>query len=905
MTPRELLMSPLVDARFLFRGYGLRRDQVDAFCAVYNRLAPGNRPPLSPFFDPRWYAASKPGYDGFVDFVVVGMARRKSPHPLIRLHYMEKLRGPFAGGMAGMGQLVTALCEGTVPPSPYFDQSFYLAAKPEAAGFVTGPLGHFLEADPDNCVVPCPWFDADFYRARYADAPQTRRDAFLHFCAMGDYDRRLPGPAFDSDWYFHNNADLASASVAPLYHYLEFGRAEGRRAVSPNGRASAGAASSIVVSTGGIVPPNHEQGRARYEAMRARLHAARAERVAAVVEREARSVVLAGKKSLPVVKLPKSRSPKLSIIIPVFNQMRVTVECLQSIAKDHPKTPIEVIVADDCSTDPAVRTLATFPGVVYVRHRENLNFLRSCNAALAQCRGDYILLLNNDAQVCKGAIDALCAALDADPEVGAVGPRFLFPNGRLQEAGCSIGEDATTNMIGVFESADNPSYSYARDVDYVSGAALMVRRALLGDGLFDQGLAPAYCEDQDLCLRIAAQGYRIRYEPAATVVHHLSTTMTDHGLKMQRIVTNQQYVFAKWHDQLKKMNRIRAIAFYLPQFHSTPENDLWWGKGFTEWTNVSKALPSYRDHYQPHLPADLGFYDLRVPQILREQAKLLQRYSMAGLCLYYYNFNGQAFLSRPLENLLDDATIPLNFCLCWANENWSRRWDGGDQELLIGQHYDEATIEGVERDLIRAAADPRYLTIDGRPIFLIYRPMIIPEVAALVARLRDRVRAALSVELYLIFVESMESVDTRRDPRDDGFDAAVEFPPHGLGEPATDARDILKPDWTGHRYDYEHTVQRAILRPGVPWERFPSVFPSWDNTARQPLKGTSFDFASPEVFKFYVEQKIAETRRLFVGDKRMIFINAWNEWAEGAHLEPDLAYGHRWLEALRDAIHGV
>ncbi len=457
-------------------------------------------------------------------------------------------------------------------------------------------------------------------------------------------------------------------------------------------------------------------------------------------------------------------------------------------------------------------------------------------------------------------------------------------------------------MVGVFGSPSDPDYNYARDVDYVSGAALMARRSLLGEILFDDDLAPAYCEDQDLCLRIAAKGYRIRYLPEAVAVHHLSVTMADHGLKMQRIVRNQHRVFAKWHDQLAEMNRVRVIAFYLPQFHPIPENDLWWGKGFTEWTNVSKALPSYRDHYQPHLPADLGFYDLRVPQVYHEQANLLRRYELEGVCIYYYNFDGKPFLSRPLETILGKPDIALKFCLCWANENWSRRWDGGDREVLLQQRYDADTIEGVLQDLLRAARDSRYLTVNKRPLFLIYRPMIIPEVANLVARFRARALSELGVDLHVVFVESMELFGGKVDPRAYGFDASVEFPPHGLAEPASDSRDILKDGWAGHRYDYEQTIQRAILRAGVGWPRYPGVFPSWDNTARQPLKGTSFDNGCPEAFKFYVEEKIAECRRLFVGDQRMVFVNAWNEWAEGAHLEPDLAYGHGWLEVIRDAI---
>lgn len=351
------------------------------------------------------------------------------------------------------------------------------------------------------------------------------------------------------------------------------------------------------------------------------------------------------------------------------------------------------------------------------------------------------------------------------------------------------------------------------------------------------------------------------------------------------------------------MNRVRTIAFFLPQFHSIAENDLWWGKGFTEWTNVSKALPSYEGHYQPHLPSDLGFYDLRLPETLLHQALLVQRYGLEGLCFYYYNFGGRTLLQKPVELLLSQPDIPLKFCFCWANENWSCRWDGGTRDLLLEQLYDPATLENIVADLCRAAKDERYIRVGGKPLFLIYRPLLIPEIASVSAMMREQAAKLGESDLHLVFVESMESVDAGKNPRELGFNASVEFPPHGLAVPAKDARATLKAGWAGHRYDYVETVKRALQRPSVPWKRYPTVFPSWDNTARQPLLGTSFDHCSPDIFQFYVEEKIAECQRGFVGEERLMFVNAWNEWAEGAHLEPDVAYGHRWLEALRQALH--
>jgi hypothetical protein len=490
----------------------------------------------------------------------------------------------------------------------------------------------------------------------------------------------------------------------------------------------------------------------------------------------------------------------------------------------------------------------------------------------------------------------------ADPTIGAVGPKILFPNGRLQEAGCSINLDATANMIGVFQNPNEPCFLYSRDVEYISGAALMVKREVVGDNLFDESLAPAYCEDLDLCLRIRKSGHRVRYISDAEVVHHLSVSMSDHSKKMANIVKNQSKILNKWADTIADSNKVRVISFYLPQFHPIKENDFWWGSGFTEWTNVSKAEPSYAGHYQPHLPADLGFYDLRVREVVVKQAELIRRYGLGGTCIYYYNFGGERFLGRPLDIILENRDIDLPFCLCWANENWSKRWDGGTRDLLLGQSYDEKTLSALAKDVTNSALDPRYIRVGGKPVFLIYRPLLLPDPSAVVGLIREVGRREGGLDFHMVFVESLESLEVGASPLSFGFDASVEFPPHGIAVPSTDEPEIFKVGWRGNRFDYEKTVVNAVHRKSVPWPRYPGTFPSWDNTARQPLAGTSFDGCSPEAFQRYAEEQIRKARNLFCDDSRLVFLNAWNEWAEGAHLEPDRAYGHRWLEAIRNAL---
>jgi lipopolysaccharide biosynthesis protein len=350
------------------------------------------------------------------------------------------------------------------------------------------------------------------------------------------------------------------------------------------------------------------------------------------------------------------------------------------------------------------------------------------------------------------------------------------------------------------------------------------------------------------------------------------------------------------------MNKVRSIAFYLPQYHPTAENDFYWGQGFTEWTNVTKAAPAYVGHYQPHLPADLGFYDLRVKQTVERQASLAKRYGISGFCVYYYNFGQRRALDQAFEAVVADPTISFPYCVCWANENWSRHWDGGSRELIFEQGYDEDTLLSVIQDVVRYAADPRYIRVNGKPLFLVYRPLLIPDPVHFTILCRAAFRRAGIGEVYLAYVESMEAAERRPRPSDLGFDACVEFPPQGLAVPAAaPVESVIREGFVGARYDYEATVLENVSRPSADYKRHPCVFPSWDNTPRQPLRGDSFIRVSPEAFQVYVEEKFDEVIQQFVGEERLLFVNAWNEWAEGTHLEPDQRFGHRWLEAIHNA----
>ncbi|MDU8459091.1 MULTISPECIES: glycoside hydrolase family 99-like domain-containing protein [Pseudomonas syringae group] len=598
-------------------------------------------------------------------------------------------------------------------------------------------------------------------------------------------------------------------------------------------------------------------------------------------------------------------TPLVSVIIPVFNNVKLTLECLSSI---HQHTPadiaVEIIIADDASTDETQTLLQSVSSIKYIRNEQNLGFLLNCNNALDQVTGTFTVYLNNDVQVTAGWLEALLSTFDDFENVGAVGPKFVYPSGHLQEAGASLAVDGTATMVGLNGDPDEPRYNYTRRVDYVSGACLLTPTDLLKKlGGFSEDFLPCYCEDSDLCMNIRGAGYDIYYNPGSTIIHHLSktTAAVDESFKMSCIAKNVNVLSRKWASTIEKKVDPRLISFYLPQFHPVPENDLWWGKGFTEWTNVSKARPNFIGHYQPRIPADHGYYDLRLLEVMQAQADLAQRYGVHGFCFYYYWFDGKRLLERPVEQLLLSKKPDIPFCLCWANENWTRRWDGQEHEVLMAQAHTNEDDVAVIYDLIRFFKDDRYIKIDGRPLILIYRATLFPDFAKTAMTWRKVCREQGLGEIYIAMVESFELVQSNTHPSALGCDAAVEFPPQGLAEVKQPTGEIINPEFAGHVADYRDLAVRYATRPAPGYTRFKGVMPGWDNTARRPHTSFCFENATPGAFQAWLEESIADTKEQNFGDERLVFVNAWNEWAEGAYLEPDRRFGHTYLEAVKNA----
>jgi glycosyltransferase involved in cell wall biosynthesis len=346
---------------------------------------------------------------------------------------------------------------------------------------------------------------------------------------------------------------------------------------------------------------------------------------------------------------------------------------------------------------------------------------------------------------------------------------------------------------------------------------------------------------------------------------------------------------------------VKLIAFYLPQFHTIPENDRWWGKGFTEWTNVTRAVPQFPGHYQPHLPGDVGFYDLRVSEAQEFQVELAKNYGIFGFCYYFYWFNGKRLLEKPLDNHLNNPNIDFPFCICWANENWTRRWDGLESDVLISQDYTDDHDLALIKDLSVYFSSNKYIRIEGRPVLVVYRAQLLPNPKKTTEIWR---RFCIENGFENPYLIAAESFGNSGDPGLMGFDAALEFPPHYLSQAQIDKRKIpiANQDFSGNIYDYNLALKHMTSKSKPNYTLFKTTMTSWDNTARKQNNANIFINANPQNYQAWLEKNIEYTNKNFEANKRFIFINAWNEWAEGAHLEPDRKFGYGYLAATANAL---
>ena len=382
------------------------------------------------------------------------------------------------------------------------------------------------------------------------------------------------------------------------------------------------------------------------------------------------------------------------------------------------------------------------------------------------------------------------------------------------------------------------------------------------------------------------------------------------------------------------MSKPRIIALYLPQFHPIPENDRWWGPGFTEWTNVVKARPLFKGHVQPKLPADLGFYDLRLPETREAQARLAREAGIEGFCYYHYWFGGKQLLERPFNEVVASGKPDFPFCICWANHSWSNKTWNRKSNMQSNSMLIEQTYPGEEDDiahfnsLLPAFRDPRYITVDGKPLFMLYNPWGHTRVKAWIETWQ---RLAVQNGLKgIYFVGTCDSTLTFKQQADGtikralpnlessaqlfqqvlnmGFDAVNSFG-RRRGEMFSSGkyRDLMKTILrkagipVGVSYDYARTV-KGFFAPEDRWENvFPTIMPNWDRSPRATAWDGIYTGATPETFKTHIQQALSMVSHK-QPEHQIIVLKSWNEWGEGNYVEPDEQFGHGWLNAIKEAI---
>ena len=360
--------------------------------------------------------------------------------------------------------------------------------------------------------------------------------------------------------------------------------------------------------------------------------------------------------------------------------------------------------------------------------------------------------------------------------------------------------------------------------------------------------------------------------------------------------------YCEWEEHQQVSSKYHLSAYYLTQFHPNPQNDEWWGKGTTEWNNVNQAVPQFIGHYQPRKPGELGYYDLRLKDNMKRQIELAKNYGISEFCFYYYWFDGQRLLERPLDMFLKSSDLDIEFSYCWANENWTKRFSGTDAGALMKITQSVESYSQFVDSVLPDMKDTRYHRINGKPILSIYRPSSIPEVKTVIETWQSKAKEYLGTQLYLIAVLGG---DNKRDWIMEGFDATTEFQPRSIEYCCPEITSKVNPirkDFGGKVYDYEDLVINKRYNTNFDKKCYPAIMPMWDNTARRNHRGTIFNGSTPLLYKKWLKEILDNLDRNEKLDEKRVFINAWNEWGEGAYMEPDYGFGYAYLQATYEII---
>lgn len=758
------------------------------------------------------------------------------------------------------------------PAAVLFDAPWYLAQYSDVAASGTDPWTHYLKWGAREGRNPNPLFNTDWYLAQNPDVAVAGLNPLEHYLHQGAREGRDPSLLFSSTWYLAQNQDVAATGVNPFQHYLEYGVAEGR---DPHPLFDSAYYLEQYPEIAGLNPVEHylKSGASAAASPHPLFDAA---------------TYLAQN---PDLAQAGENPPLLHYLDRGWREGR----------SPHPLFDSDWYLAENSG----VSASGINPLIHYVKF--GVAEGRNPNPLF-----DTAWYKKQNPELEPPGINPLAhyvwrgAAEGRDPH-----PIFDSKYYLSQEPGATKKGMTPLEHYLRFGAKRGRTIHPMFDAEYYrktylaeAGEWVDPVRHYLTIG-WKLGNRPNPTFDPTFYLHVHRDVAEAGQEPFG---HYLQS-----GQAEKRITTAAAISFELRQPEFKiprepasipapASSDVKAIAFYLPQFHTIPQNDLWWGEGFTEWTNVRRGKPNFEGHYQPHVPNGLGYYDLSREGVLEQQAELARAAGLHGFCFYYYWFGGEVLLDLPVKRMVETGKPDFPFCICWANENWTRRWDGKDSDILIAQRHSAEDDFAFIRHIERIIKSENYIRIGGNPVLLVYRPSLLPDAKATLQRWRTHIRSTGLGELHLVMVQSFSEGIS---PADYGFDAVVQFPPHLPSTPVTPAIRGKTRDFTGYIYNYDEVRRNAIgqLHSASPGSTlYPGVMPSWDNTARQGSRSSIWVNSSPESYSEWLAEAVNLARAQLPPAERFVFINAWNEWAEGCHLEPDERFGYAWLNATALAL---
>lgn len=765
--------------------------------------------------------------------------------------------------------------------SGLFDIAFYGSQVPDLEGQGWDPVVHYVRHGAAEGRWPHPLFDPGYYTDVHTDVAASGANPLLHFLRHGARELRQPHPWFDTAFYLQRNPLVAELGMSPLVHYLRVG-AETGRDPHPDFDTRFYATTYPHVVAAGFDPLVHFVSWGREQGYLPNPGATSRKEVAAVPATQPARIAVLVHLYYPdlwdeVVHYLGQIPEPFGLFVSLCTDTGAGFE--RGVRERFPNADVRTFTNRGRDMAPFVEFLrdGCFDRYEYVCKIHTKKSLHRTDGD--RWRGTLFQQLLGAPPIVREILDAF----EQDPRIGLLGPANQL---EIDEESWGSNRDRMIDLAGRMGVVPEQV-----TLEFFRGSMFWFRPRALA-GLRALGLRHAEFEDEGGQLDGGLHHVLERLFPIAV-------RAAEHDIHPFVRPTHKARLGAAVGSR-----RIKLIAFYLPQFHPIPENEHWWGPGFTEWTNVARARPLYVGHVQPRIPKDLGFYDLRMPETRRAQAELARSHDIHAFCYYYYWFGGKRLLERPLAEVARSGDPDFPFCICWANENWTRRWDGLDQEILVEQSYSLDSSRRFIQEVIPLLRDPRYVRFCGRPVLVVYRARQIPQLDEMLEMWRAECRAAGVGEIHLAAVRFWDVVDAQSL----GFDAAVDFPPHHVAvRELTGEMPGLAPGFEGLIYDYPHVVRENLASRGHGYDKLAhrGVMLAWDNTARRELQAHIAHGATPDIYRTWIEGVLEQEMEHATAPESLVFINAWNEWGEGATLEPDLHFGHGFLEATRDALRAV